>query len=229
MGWGRGGRRAWRPRLSEKQFSVWEFLGPKQLRPGLPDAEPEVRGGDGKRRTNPENIWSQKGAVQRLGAISTERHLGTGSESQNNARGFPHHSVLLLNLVFSRRKIAFQCWVVRMRATSLQSRLTRSSIKSQKAEKWLRYIRRAWVRAHSLSVRLFATSWVVAGQAPLSMGFSRQEYWSGLVFSPPGDLPDPGIKPTSLTSPALAGRFFSTSTTSEALCWFLPYSSVNQP
>ena len=46
-------------------------------------------------------------------------------------------------------------------------------------------------------VRLFATPWTVACQASLSMGFSRQEYWSGLLFPPPGDLPDPGIKPTS--------------------------------
>ena len=44
-------------------------------------------------------------------------------------------------------------------------------------------------------VRLFSTLWTVALQAPLSMGFSRQEYWSGLSFPPPGDLPDPGIKP----------------------------------
>ena len=44
------------------------------------------------------------------------------------------------------------------------------------------------------------------------MGFSRQEYWSGLPCPAPGDLPDPGIEPTSLTSPALAGRFFTTST-----------------
>ena len=46
-------------------------------------------------------------------------------------------------------------------------------------------------------VRLFATSWTVALQAPLSMGFSRQEYWSGLPCPPPGDLPDPKIKPRS--------------------------------
>ena len=46
-------------------------------------------------------------------------------------------------------------------------------------------------------VQLFATPWTVAWQAALSMGFSRQEYWSGLPFSPPGDLPDPGLKPTS--------------------------------
>ena len=46
-------------------------------------------------------------------------------------------------------------------------------------------------------VRLFATPWTVAHQTPLSMGFSRPEYWSGLPFPPPGDLPDPGIEPGS--------------------------------
>ena len=65
-------------------------------------------------------------------------------------------------------------------------------------------------------VRLFATQWTVVPQAPLSMGLSRQEYWSGLPFPSPRDLPNPGIKPTSLTSPALAGRFFTISTTWEA-------------
>ena len=53
----------------------------------------------------------------------------------------------------------------------------------------------------------YPTSWVVACQAPLSMGFSRQEDWSGLPFTPPGDLPDSGIEPASL---ALAGRFLTT-------------------
>ena len=50
----------------------------------------------------------------------------------------------------------------------------------------------------------------VAHQAPLSMGFSRQQYWSGLPCPSPGDLPDPGIKPASLAPPALAGGLFST-------------------
>ena len=59
--------------------------------------------------------------------------------------------------------------------------------------------------------------WAVAHQAPLSMGFPRQEHWSGLLFPPPGDLPDPGIEPTSLLFPALAARFLTTSTTWEAL------------
>ena len=59
-------------------------------------------------------------------------------------------------------------------------------------------------------------TWTVACEAPLSMGFSRQEYWSGLLYSPPEDLPNPGIKVASLTPPALAGGFFTTSTTWEA-------------
>ena len=59
-------------------------------------------------------------------------------------------------------------------------------------------------------VRLFVTSWTVAHQTPLSMGFSRQENWTGLPFPPPGDLPNPGTEPKSLTSPALASRFFTT-------------------
>ena len=59
-------------------------------------------------------------------------------------------------------------------------------------------------------VRLCVTPWTVAHQAPLSMGFSRQEYCSGLPFPSPGDLPDPGIKLTSPVSPALVGRFFTT-------------------
>ena len=65
-------------------------------------------------------------------------------------------------------------------------------------------------------VRQFVTLWTVAHQAPLSMGFSRQEYWSGLLCPPPGDLPDPGIESTSLMFPALSGRFFTTSITWEA-------------
>ena len=73
----------------------------------------------------------------------------------------------------------------------------------------------------SLFIQLFSCSvvsdslspWTVACQAPLSMEFSRQEYWSGLPRPPPGDLPDPGMEPTSLMSPVLAGRFFTTGIT----------------
>ena len=64
--------------------------------------------------------------------------------------------------------------------------------------------------SHFSHVWLFAILWTEAHQAPLSMGFFRQEYQSGLPCPPPGNLPNPGIKPTSLTSPALAGMFFTT-------------------
>ena len=74
----------------------------------------------------------------------------------------------------------------------------------------------ACMHARSLQcVPLFVTPWTVAHQVPLSMGFSRQEYWSGLPCPPPGDLPNPGIKPVSLMSPMLTGSIFTTSTTWE--------------
>ena len=60
-------------------------------------------------------------------------------------------------------------------------------------------------------VQLFATPWTIVHQAPLSMGFSRKEYWSGLPCPLPGDLPNSGIEPVSLMSPTLAGVFFTTS------------------
>ena len=72
---------------------------------------------------------------------------------------------------------------------------------------------RACVLSRFRPVRLFVTPWTAARQAPLSMGFSRQEYWSGLPGPPPGHLPNPGIpgiEPVSLKSPAPAGGFFTT-------------------
>ena len=59
-------------------------------------------------------------------------------------------------------------------------------------------------------VHLFAILWTIARQTPLSMEFFRQEYWSGLPLPTPGSLLNPGIKPTSLVSPTLAGGFFTT-------------------
>ena len=83
---------------------------------------------------------------------------------------------------------------------------------------------RATVHVYLLSrVRLFATLWTTAYQAPLSMGFSRQEYWSGLPCPPPGDLPDSGIGPASSE---LTGRFFTTSTTWEA--WAIVHGVANE-
>ena len=63
------------------------------------------------------------------------------------------------------------------------------------------------VLSHFSRVRLFETLWTVACQAPLSMGFSRQEYWSGMLCSPPGDLPNLGIEPLAPASPALQADY----------------------
>ena len=73
-----------------------------------------------------------------------------------------------------------------------------------------------WVRSRFSPVWLFETLWTVACQAPLSVGFSRQEYKSGLLCPPPGDLPNPGIEPSSLMPPVLAGRFFTINATQQA-------------
>ena len=70
-----------------------------------------------------------------------------------------------------------------------------------------------FVLSHFSHVQLSVTPRTVARQAPWYMGFSRQEYWNRLPFPSPGDLPDPGIEPTSLMSPALAGGFFTTGAT----------------
>ena len=68
----------------------------------------------------------------------------------------------------------------------------------------------------------FATPWTVAHQAPLSVEFSQQEYWSGLPFPISGDHPDPGIEPVSLACPALAGKSFTSSAAWEAHSASLP-------
>ena len=73
----------------------------------------------------------------------------------------------------------------------------------------------ASIRNHFNHVQLFVAPWTIACQAPLSMGFSRQEYWRGFPCPPPGIFPTQGWNPHLLTSPALAGGFFTTSTTWE--------------
>ena len=73
------------------------------------------------------------------------------------------------------------------------------------------------VLSHFSRVWLFTTLWTVAHQAPLSVRFSRQEYWSGSPCPPSGSLPDLGIEPASLMTPASTGKFFTTSTTWKAL------------
>ena len=89
-------------------------------------------------------------------------------------------------------------------------------------------VRRDWIHMCSLSIWgecVFSHIWLfVACQASLSMRFSRQEFWSGLAFPPPGDLPDRGIKQASPTPPLLAGRFFYIRATWEALHY--PYITL---
>ena len=77
----------------------------------------------------------------------------------------------------------------------------------------------AYMLSRFSRVQLCATLWTIAHQAPLSMGFSRQKYCSGLPCPSPGDLPEPGVKPASLMSPELARGFFTTSTIWEAQIW----------
>ena len=83
----------------------------------------------------------------------------------------------------------------------------------------------ARILSHFSHVWLFATLRTITCQAPLSMEFSRKGYWTALPCPPPGDLLHPGIQPVYLTSLALAGRFFLTSTTSEV--WYVLVKSFN--
>ena len=85
----------------------------------------------------------------------------------------------------------------------------------------------AYVLNHSSGVWIFVTLWTVAHQVPLSMQFYKQEYFSGLLCPPPGDLPNPGIEPSSLLSPALTGRFFTTGTIWKAPLSMYMYQIAN--
>ena len=71
--------------------------------------------------------------------------------------------------------------------------------------KFINIVRCVWL-SH---IGLFVTPWTVACKAPLSMEFSRQEFWSGLPFPTPGDIPQPGLEPIFLAFPSLAGGFFA--------------------
>ena len=96
--------------------------------------------------------------------------------------------------------------------------------------KWMKYGYWWWFSHLPTCIPLLVTLWTVASQAPPSMGFPRQEYWSGLPFPSPGDLPNPGTEPMS---PSLAGRFFSNWATRKAQYMvgiqkiFKPFPSLN--
>ena len=78
--------------------------------------------------------------------------------------------------------------------------------------------------SHFSHFQLFETLWIIACQGPLSRGFSRQEYWSGLPCPSLGDLPDPGVKPASLMSLALEGGLFTTSATRQLILFLCKLS-----
>ena len=99
--------------------------------------------------------------------------------------------------------------------------LTRPSVSVRSQPLLLQFALLLCVLSRFSRVQLFAVLWTIACQAPLSMGFSRQKYWSVLPFPFPGDFPDPGIELASLTSPVLIGGFLTTSATWEALCLLL--------
>ena len=85
------------------------------------------------------------------------------------------------------------------------------------------------VSACSVTFNSLRPPWTVAHQAPLFMGFSRQEYWNRLPCPPPGDLPNPGLEPTSLVSPAFAGRFFTTEPSGRGQGCYLHCTEQPQP
>ena len=91
-----------------------------------------------------------------------------------------------------------------------KARMRKAPGRPIKKEKELIDVRACCLFSHG---QLFVTPWTVARQTPLSMGLSRQEYWSGLPFPSPGDFLHPEVEPTSLMSPALAGRFFISNAT----------------
>ena len=109
---------------------------------------------------------------------------------------------------FNQMNSFFHCWFIRPEKP-FGPCLCRVS-----AKPFTNYTQQIYMLSRFSHVWLCATLWTVSCQAPLSMGFSvDKQYWSGFPCPPPGSLPDPGIEPAFLMSPALAGRFFTTSTT----------------
>ena len=129
-------------------------------------------------------------------------------------RSFTLHSTRILSLSHSGLQGKLQCvfrqamCLVKLRRSVTQGR-KEERMDSKFCQQEKTNTRSDLMRPVISRVQVFAAPWPVARQAPLSMGFSRQEYWSGLPFPPLGDLPNPGIESLSLASPALAGRFFT--------------------
>ena len=138
---------------------------------------------------------------------------------QNFCRGNPQNQVLLhkhLNLFLTP---GVSIWVT-SNIYSIYSKMSMSFLLATLMDRILFIFVHMCVLSHFSCVQLFAAPWAVVHQAPLSMEFSRQEYYSGLQCPPLGDFPYPGIEPVSLKFPALVDRFVATGAT-----WEAPYSS----
>ena len=124
---------------------------------------------------------------------------------------------LLWKLFLNEHMTCFQfCWMPFIcYSHTKRVKRTGTAVKLHRIKSWL-----ACLLSRFSLVRLFSALWTTVRQAPQSVGFSRQENWSGLPCPPLGDLPNSGIEPVPLTAPALTGRFFTTSTT-----WDLPLTS----
>ena len=160
--------------------------------------------------------WSEAKSVSRVQLFATPWTVGS------SVRGIFQARILeWVSISFSRGFSQPKNWIP---VSSIVGRrftvwATREVLLGKCVEISISYLFRCVLSRFSC-VQLSVTLWTVACQASLSMGFSRQEYWSGLPCSPPGNLPDLEIRPTFLMSPALANRLFTTSVT-----WEAPYLS----
>ena len=136
-------------------------------------------------------------------------------EKAHRVLGSPHFLVLLVLQLCSRISLKLGTWILVTGGGHLENPVT---LGDPKVFQWASQV----ALSHFSRVLTVCDPWTVARQAPLPMGFSRQDYWSGLPFPLPGDLPDLGMELASLTSPVLAGGFFTTGTTWEGLAPWPP-------
>ena len=137
------------------------------------------------------------------GALGRPRGMGWRGRWEGGSGWVTHVYPWLIHVNVWQKPLQY-CKVISLQLIKINEKTTTTT------RKLLYYGYQSGLAQSFSRVQLFATMRTVARQAPLSMGFSRQEYWSGVPFPPQGDLPDPGIGPESLASPALADGFFTT-------------------
>ena len=130
----------------------------------------------------------------------------------------PHfsHNVIMLYLALGKHQVKFlRLNIICIRYYGILL-CFRTYLKNRFSSTYFQYLGCCVLLSRFSYVQFFTNPWTIAHPAPLSLGFTRPEYWSGLPCSAPGDLPDPGIEPASLLSSALASRILFTSATWEA-------------